>query len=196
MKTLITPSASEAVAILENLRPPQFAIDAAVAEARKSPCAKSQRGVVLYNDEDTDRWAAGSLEVYDMRAMIAGAGFNGPPRGFSCMGAERCGDACARLCLHAEDRAIRASGLLDDVVDLVLVHVKVVNGELVAGKRPCCEACSKVIVETGVKGVWLFEACSNPDDDDRWVYYDAVGFHLTTLDNLELPYSYRIPRDR
>lgn len=204
----IVPSNEEVTAIIDNQRPPQFAIDAAVAAARQSPCAKSQRGVVLYNDEDVERWATGMMSVYDLNAMIDGVGFNGPPPGFKCLGADKCGDACARLCLHAEDRAIRAAGVLDDVVDLVLVHVKVVDGELVAGKRPCCEACSKVIAEVGIKGVWLYEAgvvtetvhadgqITKSAPADAWRYYGAVMFHLATLDNLGLPYAYTKPGAR
>jgi hypothetical protein len=205
-KTLIVPTSAESTAILENHRPPQFAIDAAIAVGWASPCAKSKRGVVLYNDEDTDRWAAGSAEVYDLNALIAGVGFNGPPPGFKCLGADKCGEDCARLCLHAEDRAIRTAGIADDVQDLVLVHVKVVDGELVPGKRPCCEACSKVIVEVGLKGVWLYEevgamamggggVAPRSVAFGEWRFYDAVSFHLTTLDNLGLPYAYTKPRE-
>lgn len=154
------PTPAEREAILTNQRPPQIVIDEAIRQANLSPCEKSKRGVVLYNDEIAHNWAADpvSLRIADSISFCPGRGFNGPPKGFTCPGVDQCGSSCGRLCLHAEDRAIRDAGILDDVVDLIAVHVKVVDGKLVAGGPPGCELCSKVIVEVRLKGIWLYEA--------------------------------------
>lgn len=52
---------------------------------------------------------------------------------------------------------------------LDLVHVKVVNGELVAGGPPSCWQCSRTIYDALIGGVWLYERdplapeCPGPD---------------------------------
>lgn len=133
--------------------PPDYAIQVAREVALKARCAKSKRGVVLFAidwDESTD-------EV----AVIAGKGFNGQPEPFRCAASEACRRDCAKLCLHAEDRAIRQA-LVEwsspPLNDLELLHVKVVDGEVVPGGGPSCWQCSRLVVEVGLRGVWLFEA--------------------------------------
>lgn len=87
---------------------------------------------------------------------------------------------CRRM--HAEQRAIIRAVGCDDVGDLELVHVKVVDGKVVAGKGPSCLQCSRLVVETGLRGVWLFERDEDDRGDrERWVYYTAVAFHEATL---------------
>ncbi len=157
------------------MTPPTYVIEAARQAAMQSPCAKSKRGAVLFNREDADYiernqslfgYAASmqseverSLARRDReREVIAGAGFNGQPLPFTCSGSEHCKRDCGKLCLHAEERAIRAAGALDDVADLELVHVKVVNGNVVPGGGPSCWQCSRLVVEVKLRGVWLFEA--------------------------------------
>ena len=140
--------------------PPDYVIEAARAIAAAGPCAKSKRGVVLFNAEDAERFEAigAPSRAAAETGIIAARAFNGPPTGFSCTGSLACRSACARVCVHAEQRAIiRALGC-DDAVDLELVHVKVVDGAVVPGKAPCCVECSRLVVEVGLRGVWLFEA--------------------------------------
>jgi hypothetical protein len=133
--------------------PPDRVIAEAVEQARMSPCAKSKRGAVLF-------YAIGSERIDRGRSApigrTVGHGFNHPPEGFVCDGSMSCRSDCAKICIHAEDAAIR-NVHPDYVYGIELVHVKVVDGELVPGGPPSCWQCSRVIAETEYP-VWLFEA--------------------------------------
>lgn len=160
-------------------QPPEYAINTARLEAMKSPCAKSKRGVVLFDDN-----FGPSSQI-----VIAGAGSNGQPPGFACSGSDACRRDCAKLCLHAEDRAIRdALVLWGDPTDLQMLHVKVVGGAVVPGGGPSCWQCSRLVVELGLRGVWLYERIAArfvpevpvPPEGD-WRFYTAEEFHRATL---------------
>ena len=153
--------------------PPDYVIEAARAAAIRSPCEKSKRGAVLFNLEKHEMWertppssflSSATAETARREHVVAATGFNGQPPPFMCSGSDLCRRDCAQLCLHAEERAIRAAGALDDVVDLELVHVKVVNDEVVPGKGPGCAQCSRLIVETNLRGIWLFEQTDCPSE--------------------------------
>lgn len=146
--------------------PPDYVIERARQAAIQSPCEKSKRGVAMFNREKADLWERtppssflSSVHAEEARLdhVVASTGFNGQPPPFMCSGSDLCRRDCAQLCLHAEERAIRAAGALDDVADLELVHVKVVNGEVVPGGGPGCAQCSRLIVEADIRGIWLFE---------------------------------------
>jgi deoxycytidylate deaminase len=132
--------------------PPDYVIEAARVAAGKSPCAKSKRGVALFCP------GRGAVSVIH-------AGFNGPPPGFACSGLMSCRDHCAKLCVHAEQRAImdvlgspRRWGPTP-LSDLELVHVKIDDCNVVVpGGGPSCWQCSRIVVEVGLRGVWLYEA--------------------------------------
>lgn len=152
------------------MSPPQYVIIAAHDEAMKSPCAKSKRGVILFDRMQHDFSAELDASKNRYRSswdfVIVGRGFNGQPGNFVCTGdLMKCTGACAKLCLHAEQRAInqalvhsgdRVNGC--SMSDLELVHVKVENGFVVPGGGPSCWQCSRLVVEVGIRGVWLFEA--------------------------------------
>lgn len=176
--------------------PPDYAIEAARNAALRSPCQKSQRGVAAFSRESADAFERspprkdGAFTVRQL--VVTGIGFNGPPKGFLCDGSEACRTDCAKFCLHAEHRAIRAAGILDDVGDLELVHVKVVLGKVVAGGPPSCWQCSREILDVGVRGVWLYEDVVEHIADvgphvvqpaKVWRYYTALEFHCATLKN-------------
>ncbi len=141
------------------------AVELACGAARRSPCQKSKRGVVIYSTDRQD-------------FQIEAVGFNGPPPGFSCNG--KCFSRCRDYAVHAEQRAL---------VDLIpnreipsrahLVHVKVVDGELVPSGGPSCPQCSKLIVEAEIEVVWLYHA-------DGWRSYSAQEFHELTLTACEI----------
>lgn len=135
--------------------PPSLAIEAARASAVWSPCAKSKRGASLFCV------AANGAEV------LVAVGFNGQPEGFSCTGTEACRRDCAKLCVHAEQRALQQLGCDDRDGNAIveLVHVKVVDGLVVSGGPPSCWQCSRLVVEAGIRGVWLFETIACPSDD-------------------------------
>lgn len=140
--------------------PPQFVIDAAVAEANRSPCAKSKRGVVFFGDD----W--GTLRVISK-------GHNAQPEPFKCDGSAACKKACAKLCEHAEQMALRKIDRFGASGDLL--HVKTVGGDLVPSGGPSCWQCSRAILaDKRIDGVWLFH-------EDGWRRYTPTEFHALTL---------------
>jgi hypothetical protein len=109
--------------------PPQLAIAAAVAESIKSPCAKSKRGVAAY------------------RALpyphVVARGHNAQPSGFACDGSDACLSTCAKLCVQAEQAVLAQEFFGPRFAEPVyLVHVKTVDGLLVASGGPSCDRCS------------------------------------------------------
>lgn len=145
-------------------QPPSEIIEAARQAALRSPCAKSKRGVVLFNPRMIDHplMARRSSPPH----AIATLGFNGPPRGFECKDSMQCRGNCAEICMHAEQRAIlsalsHSTQLIDD---LELVHIKAVagpepgGGGIVAGGPPSCLQCSRLVVDVELRAVWLWES--------------------------------------
>ena len=136
----------------------------AVEAGAKSPCCKSKRGVVVWEDEYRDL----------LESPVSG--HNGPPPGFACDGSDACRKACGRTCVHAEHRALMKAS--PDHTDLL--HVKVVDGAAVPSGPPSCEHCSKAILDAGIKRVWLLH-------ETGLRLYSAEDFHVQTLVNKGLP---------
>lgn len=152
------------------IEPPPHIIAKAIAVGAASPCAKSKRGVAIF---------------YTVNSGLVSEGTNHPPRPFVCSGDQVCRAACGKLCVHAEAAALLnwSSGLsrsLRSVDSFDMVHVKVVEGELVASGPPSCWQCSRLILEAGIKGMWLFH-------EDGWCRYEAEEFHQLTLEHCDLP---------
>lgn len=180
--------------------PPEYVIELAREAAMKSPCAKSKRGAVIFSPEEADRLATNTNEVFaqqygtfteahrraaEIRTVARSVGYNGQPPPFKCAGTKLCGEDCAKLCLHAEQRAI-LDMRGEDCDQLELVHVKVVDGQVVPSGGPSCWQCSRIIVEVGLAGVWLYEGPRGPRGPRGvahtcWRFYDAAYFHKVTL---------------
>ncbi len=169
--------------------PPKEMIDVARLAAIQSPCAKSKRGVVAYRD-----WGDRGPEWKRFHQLSAA--FNGPPGSIECLGSDDCRRDCAKRCVHAEVRALR--GILDrdkfhaSDVHIVLLHVKVVEGDVVAGGGPGCWQCSREILDAGfIHGIWLFQTglsvTSRHGQPDRWRYWEALDFHRETCAALGIP---------
>ena len=130
------------------MKPDDCHIATAELAAGASPCAKSKRGVALF-DPDT--------------GAHRGDGHNGPPAGAPCPGRAVCGDRCGKLCVHAEMRALREMWAYATnghwCTGLHLVHVKLgPDGRVTPGGPPSCWQCSREILDVGfVVGVWLYE---------------------------------------
>ena len=160
--------------------PPDIIVSLAVDTANRGPCAKSKRGVVIYE-------LAESVAARDGGNVgrIWGLAYNSPPWPFECSGTDACKKDCRHICVHAEQRAIIRACLVEGEAtgnlnlgkrELYLVHVKTVDGKLVPSTDgPCCEQCSKLILEAGIRFVWLYVA------ENQWSLYDATGFHQSTL---------------
>lgn len=161
-------------------------IEYARVVATHSPCAKSKRGCIVV-DSDTR-----AFTVY-------GSGFNGPPPPFSCDGSESCRSSCRHVCIHAEARAIIAATSsagnrtvplsltcrLKALSGLAMVHIKVdAAGVAVPSGPPSCEQCSKLVLDSGLDGIWLWV------EADDWRFYPAKEFHDLTLKHCGLhPFS-------
>lgn len=151
-------------------------IQAAVAAGKQSPCAKSKRGAVVFHPQT---------------GHVFGEGFNGQPADGVCTNDAFCREACAKLCVHAEDRAIqRATRAIVSRVrwcDLDILHVKVVDGKLVESREPSCWQCSRKVRDVGLGGFWLYREGESGDTPGRppprWQRYTAAEFHRITLVN-------------
>jgi len=165
-------------------QPPSQAIERARQAALDSPCIKSKRGVALFCRD----WMRGR-ESY--RQTVEAVACNAPPAPYTCAQSEACRSACNQVCVHAEQRVLlkflnEVSGDRRWILkDCELVHVKVVDGQVVAGGGPSCWQCSRLVLEVAVAAVWLYEpdAFATP----RWRRYTAEEFHLRTLVACGLP---------
>lgn len=136
-------------------RPPQHIIDLAIQVSTWSPC-RSKRGVVIFSGEN-----------------IVTHGYNYKPRGFDCDGSAECKATCAAEAVHGEQQALMSAGTRAAGADLL--HVKTVDGALVASGGPSCVQCSKLTLAAGVSGVWLYH-------ESGWHRYEAIDFHRASLD--------------
>lgn len=132
--------------------------DLAIQTALHAECHKSKRGVVIKGINTY--WAN-----------------NGPPQGFICTGNERCRLHCSKVAVHAEERAILKAGLFTRGAEMI--HIKVVDEEAVPSLLPSCWQCSRMIVESGISGMWLFHS-------EGWFRYTAEEFHRETLRNCNM----------
>lgn len=165
--------------------PPRDVIHAAIASAQESPCQKSKRGVAIYCTTPL------APTVYDDQYPlyeIVSCGWNAMPGGAPCDGGDRCRSLCGRRCVHAEVRAIRACLIRGSMSGCDAVHVKVdANDRLVAGGPPSCADCSKLVLDVGLDGFWLYELPPPYDPDaakpvpPAWRRYTAVQFHALSL---------------
>jgi len=154
------------------MEPQYWYVQEAVDAARRSPCAKSKRGAVVF---------------YRRLGEIIGAGYNSPPSPFTCLNNEMCMKDCAKRCVHAEARAIAAarswSGGANHVASFEVLHIKVnADGVAVPGGGPSCWQCSRDLLDGGFRGIWLWltpEAAGA--DRPTWRFYPALEFHTETL---------------
>ena len=148
----------------------EIAMLLAVDAAKRSPCAKSKRGVVIW------------CPINSMFAI----GFNHPPDGFRCDDSDACREHCNKLCLHAEQEALMAargrSVFRSSPRVLHLLHVKVdADGNAVPSGPPSCWQCSRLIVDClHIDTVWLLE-------DEGLRSYTPHEFHVRTLEYCQLP---------
>jgi deoxycytidylate deaminase len=181
--------------------PSPMAIAAAAVAAIRSPCVKSKRGAVLFNPVTglvtTGMWNSRPDNKCD--TLCQPSGFQLLPGSVPQIGHL---SRCSMLCVHAEVRAIRVAGLVSErsqfvadgdmafvLTDLELVHVKVNNrGTLVPSGPPSCWQCAKEIADTGLLGVWLYEADEGPRGEaiDTWNFYPNKQFYELTMKECKL----------
>lgn len=155
------------------MSPPDNIISLAVEAGSYSPCAKSNRGAVVFYAN-----------------TILGVGYNTPPAPFTCNASDDCKMSCNKYCVHAEMRALVNSLQSNDnrhiLNDAELVHAKVIGGKLVAGGPPSCVQCSRQILDLQLKGVWLYEE----EDGPEWRFYNSFDFHKISLINCGINYEH------
>lgn len=143
------------------MNPPEDLVVLAVTRATKSPCAKSKRGVLIWSP---------------LSGAVLALGHNAPPQPLTCNGSDACRANCNKLCEHAEMEALRTLVLPATARGLELIHVKAVDGKLVASGGPSCWQCSRSIArDERIAWVWLYHV-------DGWRRYDPQEFHRLTLE--------------
>jgi len=130
-------------------------IQQAISASLKSPC-RSKRGVAI--------WKRGAR-------LAVSTGWNALPIGV-CDGSATCKNTCGRVAIHAEQRAILSTSAL--YADYAMLHVKTIDGSLVPSGEPSCIECAKLIVASGIGGMYLYHA-------DGWRLYDVADFYYRSL---------------
>lgn len=151
-----------------DLQPPPHVIDFAVEIASMSPC-RSKRGAVIFDGDD-----------------ILSHGYNFKPKPFDCDGSETCKATCRAEAVHAEQMALLC--MRGSAFQKEMLHVKAVDGKLVASGGPSCVQCSKLALAIGIAGVWLFH-------EDGWRRYDSAEFHHLSLAAASLPSAAGAPHE-
>lgn len=125
-----------------------------------SPCCKSKRGAVAFNGQENGR-----------RELVA-VGWNHRADGAACDGSPACRAACRSICVHAEQALILSTASLEGAD---VIHVKSIDGALVASGGPSCGECSKLLLAAGAAAVWLYHV-------DGWKRYPIAEFHKLSLE--------------
>lgn len=160
MKTVLYPLQFDATGRIY-CRDENDALLIAAAASLHSPC-QSKRGAVI--------WANGKAIVW---------GCNHLPGNQHCDGSDACKAVCRETAIHAEQHAI----LHCDkplLFGAQMLHVKTVDGVVVASGPPSCKQCSKFILESGITYMWLLHNIG-------LARYSASEFHRRTLQYYGLP---------
>lgn len=134
--------------------PPAHIVELAIEVSGWSPC-RSKRGVVVFNGDD-----------------VLAHGHNRKPRGFDCDSSSECKSTCRDEAIHAEQDALLTAGTKARGADML--HVKTVDGVLVASGGPSCVQCSKLALAASIAGVWLYH-------EHGWQRYETAEFHRLSL---------------
>lgn len=138
----------------------EWALRRAVTVAKRSPCQKSKRGVVI--------WIPGEPHYY--------LGWNARLDA-DCDGSAECRAVCSKVCRHAEQSALLSMARSSHPWPpgrAHMLHVKVVDGEPVPSGPPSCWQCSKLIHGAMLVAMWLLH-------DDGLRSYEPREFHRLTL---------------
>lgn len=142
-----------------------WALKKAAEIACKSPC-RSKRGVVIWHRN---------------YGYISG-GYNEPLAPFICDGSDKCKNNCPKTAIHAEQRALMEIVKLPNLFktsECEMLHVKVVDGKAVFSEKPSCWQCSKLILASGLKSMWLYQK-------EGLTEYSPLDFHQKTFENCDL----------
>lgn len=151
--------------MIDNTFDENWALNEAVMAASNSKC-KSQRGVIIW-----DRTLGGEYVM----------GWNAPPEPFICDGSDKCRENCSKTAVHAEQAALMEmlNARHINIFNCEMLHVKIINGKPVTSEKPSCWQCSKLILKSGLKSMWLYQK-------EGFVEYTPYDFHRLTLENCDL----------
>jgi deoxycytidylate deaminase len=136
-------------------------MNVAIEEAKKSPCARDKRGVVIVKD---------GLEI--------GLGFNAPPPGFICE-SRHCQPTCKDYAVHAEMNAIADAvrkGNGQKLIGARMYHARVEGGVLQDSRKPRCYQCSKHLVAFGLEEFVL-------KHEEGYALYSVQEFNRLSLES-------------
>lgn len=157
---MITPSTKISIKSINPHYEDRSIEDLVLDACALSTCAKSKRGVILVSPDGADFvWS-----------------INKPPKEFECSRDEWCRTNCNKVAVHAEERAIISAQC--DLTGWEMFHAKHDYRDwykIVPSGPPSCWQCSRMIVEAGIAGMWLYH-------EDGWKRYTAEEFHQLTLD--------------
>ena len=185
--------------------PPEVVAEA-VAAARQSPCAKSRRGVVIFDPDQVDKIMLEYPGNFAYRRLewLSATGYNAPPEPMYCnandlrqYGAapESCftRSNCGKVAMHAEANALiqlTCNRALSHMDGFHMLHVEIDREDApMSCDGPSCWQCSKAILADGrISRVWLLQtALVHPGTailgfgEARWVGWSALDFHCATL---------------
>lgn len=139
------------------------ALEAAIRAAQWSTCKKSRRGVVIWR----------------RNGGLISSGWNQPAMGH-CDGSAECRRDCNKICVHAEVYALReAARYGKGISHSEMLHVKVVKSRAVPSGPPSCWQCSREILGSGVRVMWLLHADASGAPFLK--SYTVKEFHEATL---------------
>jgi len=136
---------------------------------------RGARSALRHANMSTCKSRRGAAVVTDTHGIFAA--HNHMPQGQYCTSDAACKATCARTAVHAEQAALLLAGVVARGSEMV--HVKSVDGVLVASGPPSCIDCSKLMVEAGIVAVWLYHG-------DGWMRYEMADFHMRTLEFFNL----------
>jgi hypothetical protein len=134
--------------------PPEDMVVLAVRIAYKAPC-KRRGGAIVFEFVETMTDRSDIVEV-----VPHALAYSGPPMGHVCDS-----QLCARLCLHAEERAMRyafavlggPNGRNRTPRALELLVVSVGEIDPLYGPGPSCMECARTLLDEQITGVWFYE---------------------------------------
>lgn len=168
--------------ITEPVIPPHV-LEVARARAAQSPCAKSKRGAVIFDPADWSILAHANNHLPGGRPCALAVAIEDRDRAnprATFGDAEACRQACGVRCVHAEARAILDVRPRMRGIALEILHVKVVEGVVVASGAPSCVPCAALILEAGLAACWLLHA-------EGWRRYGAGEFYRLSCEARGLP---------
>lgn len=127
-----------------------WALGEAVKAAKESPCQKSARGVIIWDP---------NIRVGCHYVTAT----NHLPFGYGCTGSATCKQVCSEACIHAEEQAIfnwfngpqKESGMQIRFTELLHIKYDRTLDAAMPSKASSCVSCAKIILDLGIKVVWL-----------------------------------------